>query len=96
MSKKTADRQAKIYYRVGELLEEHADLLPDAVHADYEDYRSDFHSYDVWSEDPANWEAENGRRPAVPLNSDRRAFYKKYGFIFKQDATVQFDPSKLL
>lgn len=91
MSKKTADRQAKIYFQIGAVLESQHSTFPDAVYNDYEEYRSEFHKYDVWSEGPAAWEAENGYRPMVPLDTTRRHLYKDAGFVFKQDGTVLFE-----
>ncbi len=88
---KTADRQAKIYFQIGRVIQSQHSNFPDKVYNAYEDYRSDFHSYDVWSENPENWEDENGYRPTLPLDSDRRKFYKEHGFTFKQDGTVLFE-----
>lgn len=91
MSKKTADRQAKIYFQIGRVLDSQHATFPDNVYNEYEDYRSEFSMYDVWSENPATYEDENGFRPAVPLDSERRRFYKEHGFQFKQDGTVLYE-----
>lgn len=88
----TADRQAKIYYQIGAVLQHPKSEFPDAVYAEYENYRSDFHYYDTWSEsDHAEWEAEHGFRPTVPLTTERRAFYKEHGFEFKHGGVVLYE-----
>lgn len=91
MSKKSADRQAKIYFQIGAVLDSQHSTFPDAVYNDREDYASDLSYYDVWTENPENFEADNGFRPLVPLSTARRAFYKSHGFQFKQDGTVLYE-----
>lgn len=87
----SANRQAKFYFGTKELAEENK--LTD-VWAELEDWGSDFSYYDVYTENPEGFVEENGFTPSIPLNSERRQFFKSKGFSFHRDGSVSYKKLK--
>lgn len=83
-----ADRHMKTYFAVKEIV---ARLDVRELQIDIEDYSSDAHAFDVYSEDPEGYVAENGSAPATPLPAWRRNLYKGHGFRFRRDGSVEHD-----
>lgn len=88
----SADRQAKFYFGVKELIEEKKveESKVIEVAAEIEDWGSDFSYYDVYTENPEGFVEENGFVPEIPLNAERRRFFKSKGFNFHRDGSVSW------
>lgn len=83
----SADRQAKIYFAVKELAQEHKVT---EVAAEIEEWGSDFSYYDVYTEDPEAFVRDNGFTPSLPFSNARRKYFKDRGFNFHRDGSVSY------
>lgn len=82
-----ADRQAKIYYAVKELAQQHNVT---EVAAEIEEWGSDFSYYDVYTEGPEEFVRDNGFTPSLPFSNSRRKYFKDRGFHFHRDGSVSY------
>lgn len=87
-----ANRAAKVYFQIAGVCDAATpeDGITAEVYREREEYLSDFHAFDIWTEGPEDWEDAEGKRPANPLNRERRKIFKDAGFEFKRDLTVLF------
>jgi hypothetical protein len=86
----SADRHWKTYQQVKAIVEQHEDTMPIGIVRDLEDYGADTIAYDVYSENPEQYVADEGQSRRAPLTPERRAQYKEAGFRFKRDGTVEY------
>lgn len=82
-----ADRQAKIYFAVKELAQEHKVI---EVANEIEQWGSDFSYYDVYTEGPEAFVRDNGFTPSLPFSNSRRKYFKDRGFNFHRDGSVSY------
>lgn len=82
-----ANRQAKIYFNTKEVAQANGVT---SVASELEQWSSEFHYYDVYSEGPEEFVRDNGFTPAPPFSNSRRKFFKDRGFTFHRDGTVSY------